>query len=147
MVGDPGKTRTYSYINNSSRWILGLVNSETLSHPTGAPVSNWAINRTFDANGNLLVENKYGVETTYTYSPEGDITSITDANNNTITLSDYVRGTPTEENHPEGVTITRTVNASGTVATETSGRDRKSTRLNSSHVAISYAVFCLKKKK
>src|SRR5690625_6990835 len=27
------------------------------------------------------------------------------------------------------------------------GGDRKSTRLNSSHVAISYAVFCLKKKK
>src|SRR5437870_12253125 len=26
-------------------------------------------------------------------------------------------------------------------------RDRKSTRLNSSHVAISYAVFCLKKKR
>src|SRR5690625_5968372 len=26
-------------------------------------------------------------------------------------------------------------------------KDRKSTRLNSSHVAISYAVFCLKKKK
>src|SRR5690625_2556996 len=34
--------------------------------------------------------------------------------------------------------------------TSTSGaiyRDRKSTRLNSSHVATSYAVFCLKKKK
>src|SRR5437868_8925205 len=27
------------------------------------------------------------------------------------------------------------------------GSDRKSTRLNSSHVSISYAVFCLKKKK
>src|SRR5690606_41711554 len=27
------------------------------------------------------------------------------------------------------------------------GADRKSTRLNSSHVKISYAVFCLKKKK
>src|SRR5699024_11908302 len=27
------------------------------------------------------------------------------------------------------------------------GIDRKSTRLNSSHVSISYAVFCLKKKK
>src|SRR5690242_21117023 len=26
-------------------------------------------------------------------------------------------------------------------------RDRKSTRLNSSHMSISYAVFCLKKKK
>src|SRR3989449_1805338 len=29
----------------------------------------------------------------------------------------------------------------------TGGRDRKSTRLNSSHGYISYAVFCLKKKK
>src|SRR5471032_1916933 len=27
------------------------------------------------------------------------------------------------------------------------GRDRKSTRLNSSHITISYAVFCLNKKK
>src|SRR5207253_8243049 len=30
---------------------------------------------------------------------------------------------------------------------ESCPQDRKSTRLNSSHVAISYAVFCLKKKK
>src|SRR2546427_5522550 len=32
-------------------------------------------------------------------------------------------------------------------AAEGGGRDRKSTRLNSSHSQISYAVFCLKKKK
>src|SRR3712207_9269757 len=32
-------------------------------------------------------------------------------------------------------------------AMSSSGRDRKSTRLNSSHANISYAVFCLKKKK
>src|SRR5947209_15528016 len=31
--------------------------------------------------------------------------------------------------------------------TQSSIRDRKSTRLNSSHANISYAVFCLKKKK
>src|SRR3712207_8848975 len=31
--------------------------------------------------------------------------------------------------------------------TAVSGKDRKSTRLNSSHANISYAVFCLKKKK
>src|SRR3712207_8490048 len=31
--------------------------------------------------------------------------------------------------------------------TKLNGRDRKSTRLNSSHANISYAVFCLKKKK
>src|SRR5207244_11103853 len=33
------------------------------------------------------------------------------------------------------------------IATEATVRDRKSTRLNSSHQIISYAVFCLKKKK
>src|SRR5437773_6930845 len=32
------------------------------------------------------------------------------------------------------------------VSTQTNSVDRKSTRLNSSHITISYAVFCLKKK-
>src|SRR3989454_8369653 len=36
---------------------------------------------------------------------------------------------------------------SGTVISFELGLDRKSTRLNSSHLVISYAVFCLKKKK
>src|SRR5438067_6926822 len=35
----------------------------------------------------------------------------------------------------------------GFTASGQQSRDRKSTRLNSSHVSISYAVFCLKKKK
>src|SRR2546430_10923637 len=35
----------------------------------------------------------------------------------------------------------------GHVLPDPRGRDRKSTRLNSSHSQISYAVFCLKKKK
>src|ERR1035438_10674016 len=34
-----------------------------------------------------------------------------------------------------------------TVSVKATGLDRKSTRLNSSHLGISYAVFCLKKKK
>src|SRR5262245_63451426 len=36
---------------------------------------------------------------------------------------------------------------SGGVTGDCCPRDRKSTRLNSSHIGISYAVFCLKKKK
>src|SRR5437773_12544017 len=32
-------------------------------------------------------------------------------------------------------------------STPTPAKDRKSTRLNSSHITISYAVYCLKKKK
>src|SRR5256885_10142770 len=48
--------------------------------------------------------------------------------------------------------LTRTVRASGLLLSaasriDVSWRDRKSTRLNSSHLVISYAVFCLKKKK
>src|SRR6266702_1918713 len=43
----------------------------------------------------------------------------------------------------DGVVVGRFVNEGQTLAVG----DRKSTRLNSSHVAISYAVFCLKKKK
>src|SRR5438132_9943635 len=40
------------------------------------------------------------------------------------------------------------VRPSATVIAKTAAlRDRKSTRLNSSHTVISYAVFCLKKKK
>src|SRR5690349_22806531 len=39
------------------------------------------------------------------------------------------------------------VRASRCLPRSPSRRDRKSTRLNSSHVEISYAVFCLKKKK
>src|SRR3712207_8479558 len=41
--------------------------------------------------------------------------------------------------HDAGALLDRLLDASGV-------RDRKSTRLNSSHANISYAVFCLKKK-
>src|SRR5690606_39896216 len=49
---------------------------------------------------------------------------------------------------PPGRSIeSRSYQRSGQETTENRpGRDRKSTRLNSSHVKISYAVFCLKKK-
>src|SRR5262245_63165031 len=40
-----------------------------------------------------------------------------------------------------------TLGASIAAALLVGGVDRKSTRLNSSHLGISYAVFCLKKKK
>src|SRR5215475_9777077 len=47
---------------------------------------------------------------------------------------------PTEEPRGSG-------NQSKSASAAPDRRDRKSTRLNSSHVKISYAVFCLKKKK
>src|SRR5437660_3024202 len=44
-------------------------------------------------------------------------------------------------------TLGKTLGGFRRKAFEMIAEDRKSTRLNSSHVAISYAVFCLKKKK
>src|SRR5690606_41370657 len=49
------------------------------------------------------------------------------------------------EAHPDHVVITY-VNCSAEVKALSDIIDRKSTRLNSSHVKISYAVFCLKTK-
>src|SRR5437773_5328273 len=44
---------------------------------------------------------------------------------------------------PRGITATEP----GPTCSKPNSVDRKSTRLNSSHITISYAVFCLKKKK
>src|SRR5258708_10697644 len=54
-----------------------------------------------------------------------------------------VRLWPAESNRPPEAERTRW----GGRAAPASALDRKSTRLNSSHQIISYAVFCLKKKK
>src|SRR3712207_8901858 len=47
-------------------------------------------------------------------------------------------------NYPERLSYSATPPDFGSLVVQ---RDRKSTRLNSSHANISYAVFCLKKKK
>src|SRR5438874_7871550 len=53
------------------------------------------------------------------------------------------RGAGTDARERRGALLV----ALAAAAVEEGREDRKSTRLNSSHVEISYAVFCLKKKK
>src|SRR5256885_9956581 len=48
---------------------------------------------------------------------------------------------------PEHVAATKELFRTGHIDDRAGIEDRKSTRLNSSHLVISYAVFCLKKKK
>src|SRR5690606_20497497 len=119
---DLDRVTTYTYSNQTVPWILGLVEEETLTVPTPAPTDSWTIERTFDTSGNMLTEDRYGVETTYTYTAEGDISSTTDANGNTTTFSNYYRGIARQESQPEGVTISRIVNGTGTLASVTDGR-------------------------
>src|SRR5204862_7485885 len=54
---------------------------------------------------------------------------------------------PITRSRGKPVTFFITVHMASRGLLTTIARDRKSTRLNSSHVEISYAVFCLKKKK
>src|SRR6266480_7368373 len=57
------------------------------------------------------------------------------------TLFRSARCTPPSRPHPAAT------RCRGAARRGTRAGDRKSTRLNSSHMSISYAVFCLKKKK
>src|SRR5690625_6070577 len=62
--------------------------------------------------------------------------------NRKISASDYRKSLPSRQIIKEKMSLDELgMDADDLLA------DRKSTRLNSSHVAISYAVFCLKKKK
>jgi YD repeat-containing protein len=110
--------RTFNVIPD--KWLLRLPKDETVS-------TIGTINRTYDPNGNLLTENKYGVLTQFTYTPEGDLATRKDARNNTITYSQYKRGIAQSEVHPEAVTITRLVDDAGNVSSQTDGEGATTT--------------------
>src|SRR5690625_5757207 len=97
----------------------------------------------FDCIQSLCEEREYD-EIIFT-SPDGELFQQSDANNlslkkNLIILCGHYKGV---DQRVRDELITKEFSIGDYVL---SG-DRKSTRLNSSHVAISYAVFCLKKKK
>ena len=113
--GNASRTTSLTYYINLSKWIIKQVEDESIS---GAGT----IARTFDSNGNLTREDRFGVATSYGRTSSGDISSKTNARGYTISYSGHYRGIPTNENHPAGVTISRSVNPTGTIASERNGR-------------------------
>src|SRR2546430_8733127 len=63
-----------------------------------------------------------------------------------LEVNSFKRSTSTPSNNRELPTIRTEVGWPGVAGCILTASDRKSTRLNSSHSQISYAVFCLKKK-
>lgn len=119
-TGTEKKTSTITYAVDTGRWILRVKKNEsTTNNTTGENVG--AITRNFDANLNLLNETRYGVATDYTYTGQGDIATKRDARLKTSVFSNYFRGTPQNESHPEGVSIVRVVDAAGNVTSQTDG--------------------------
>src|SRR5690625_5385391 len=96
------------------------------------------------------------------HSPEINIRGTTSINGGSaLVLIDGVEGDPSmlNPNDIESISVLKDASASAiygargafgvvliTTRSPAAGQDRKSTRLNSSHVAKSYAVFCQKKK-
>src|SRR3712207_8364556 len=74
----------------------------------------------------------------YTLSLHDALPILIEANAITGARGEKIRGDPNAATH---------VGAAKGLAASLDELDRKSTRLNSSHANISYAVFCLKKKK
>ena len=112
----PGHSRAKSvtYYVDTTQWIINQIQNESISNAG-------SISRTFDSKGNLSSITRFGVYTSFGWTSAGDLASKTNARNFSISYSNYYRGTPRVETHPEGVSISRVVNGSGTISSETNG--------------------------
>ena len=119
-AGTDSRTTTLTYFIDPVRWIIRTRKDETTD-------TIGTITRTFDANANLLTEDRYGVTTTFTYHPNGDLATRTDARGSIVSYSDYKRGIPQSESQPESVSITRVVSDDGNVTSETDGEKATTT--------------------
>ena len=114
-TGNATRTRSLSWFVNPSKWIIQTPANETLS-------GVGTIQRSYDSNGNLIFLNRSGVIWRYVHTGSGDIAQIINPRGTTTTYNSYKRGIPQQEQHAEGVTISRTVGDAGTVTSETDGR-------------------------
>lgn len=113
--GSRATTLTYYY--NLALWIVRQPQNEVT-----AGVGQ--VDRTFDATGNILSESRDGVITSYSIFPSGDINSIVRPRGLTSWHSNYHRGTPQNESHPEGILVSRTVTELGNISSEKNGENQ-----------------------
>lgn len=112
--GNASRTTDYTYYIDATKWIVKQRKNETI---TGIGT----ITRTFNSNGNLTNESRYGVSTGYTYFSTGDLNTVTDALGRVTTYSSYFRGVPRSIQYPEAVLVTRIVDNAGNITSETNG--------------------------
>jgi YD repeat-containing protein len=123
VSGQPGHQVLYTYHNDISRWIVGIPEDETHQKIAGAiETALGSIERNIDSNGNVTELVEFGEETRYTYTGAGDLETVRDARGKVTTFSNYKRGIAQDEHRPESVHISRVVNDSGTLRSESDGR-------------------------
>lgn len=116
------RTTQLTYFFSTNPWIVKQVDDETT-------VGIGAITREWFPRGLKRSETRDNITTNFTYHSTGDILTVVGPRGTptTVTYSDYHRGIPRTETHPEGVTITRTVDDAGNVRSEFDGEQRRTT--------------------
>lgn len=118
-------TYTYNNLINSTSWFIGLVDTTTITGISGNINNDYYSVSSSTKAGKLQQTNRYGAITKYDYDTGGNLRTVTDPENKTIIYTNYSRGIPQTESHPETVSISRIVNAStGTVRSEKNGRGK-----------------------
>lgn len=116
-------TISYSHFDDTATWIIGQEDEATISG-LGTIDNNYYTSGV--RRGSLRSVSEYGrTAKQYDYytsgSNKGAIRTITDELGNTVTYSNYYRGTPEKEDHPESLVVLRNVNSTGTVQWEENG--------------------------
>src|SRR5690554_7106898 len=127
-----------------------ITSTETVNEPSEVTFTSAETPSTCsDPNGEITITASGGT-IGYTYSIDNGATYVGGNNFTGLTAGTYDLMVLDNNGCPaSGIqTVTDMASPSITMVTKTDPlcKDRKSTRLNSSHVRISYAVFCLKKK-
>jgi YD repeat-containing protein len=112
--GNASRSKSINYFNSASAWILGVRDDETI---TGAGT----IARSHGVNGELLSESPFGVTTTFAYNYDGTLSSKTTAKPASTSFSNYLNGVARTESRPQGVVISRNVDALGRITSQTDG--------------------------
>jgi YD repeat-containing protein len=119
----PGHRTEITYHHDFDRWILGQPDDEThYKVVSNVRTEVGTVERDFTYLSQVESVTEFGEETRYTYNGAGDVETIRDARNKITRYTDYKRGIARDESRPEGVSISRIVNDSGTLRSETDGR-------------------------
>lgn len=115
-------TQSYKHMTGSP-WVIGLPENGAVSHQ-GTTLSTTS--NVYDAKGQLQTATADGVTLSYTYTPGGDVATITDARQQTLILSAYKLGTPQNVTFPgtAGERETRIVSNRGTASQITNARGK-----------------------